>query len=134
MRDEDLDPGVRAALAEQVPGDVAGREAAEPREREHAVGVVLADAGAAGPRLGGRGRDRGDAPVVAELVVDEPVDELGELEPGRTRRLELGRRRRERVVRARQPRGLREPRVGCERLGVARAVHARLALDDDPAS
>ena len=87
MRDEDLDPGVGAALAEQVPGDVAGREAAEPREREHAVGVVLADAGAAGPRLGGRGRDRGDAPVVAEVVVDALVDEVGELEPGRTRRL-----------------------------------------------
>ena len=97
------------------------------------MGVVLADAGAAGPRLGGRGRDRGGLPVVAEMIVDARADELRQLEPGRTGRLELGRNRRERGVGAGQPRGLREPRVRRERLGVVRAVRACLALHDDPA-
>ena len=116
-----------------MPGDVAGGEAAEPREREHAVGVVLADAGATGPRLGGCGRDRGRFPVVAKVLVDTRADELRQLEPGRTVRLELGRSRSERVIRPGQPRGLREPPVRRERLGIVRAVRARLALDDDPA-
>src|SRR5438093_39153 len=35
--EEDLDPGVGAAFAEQVSGDVAGGETAKPAEREHDV-------------------------------------------------------------------------------------------------
>ena len=113
--------------------DIAGGEAAEPREREHAVRIVLADAGSSGPRLRGSGRDRRGIPVVAEMFVDTCADELRQLEPGHAARLELGRSRCERGVGPGQPRGLRESRVRCERLGVVRAVRAGLALDDDPA-
>jgi hypothetical protein len=51
--DDDLDPGVSAALAQQVPGHVAGRQTEHATQGEHQVGLVLADTTTAGQCLGG---------------------------------------------------------------------------------
>jgi hypothetical protein len=70
---------VGAALAEQVPGHVAGGQPELVADGQHHVGVVLADAVADRRRLGCGGRHAGEAVAVAEQVRHRVVDEGGGL-------------------------------------------------------
>ena len=81
----DLDPGVRAALADEVPGHVPGWQAQQVAQGQHHVGHVLADAAATGQRLGGRGPHRGDPAGVLQQAVHQVADPLRPVQRGHHR-------------------------------------------------
>ena len=74
-----LDPGVAAALAQEVAGHVAGGQAAQPAQAEHHVGVVLAHALGHAEGAGGGGVDVGRPRPVAHQPVDPGVDVAGQV-------------------------------------------------------
>src|SRR5579859_154937 len=75
--DDHFYPGVCAALAEQVPRDVAGRQPYCSAERDHDMRGVLADPVSAGERLGGGGGDRGHPVRVADRLMHVRAEPIG---------------------------------------------------------
>ena len=70
VRHQDLDPGMGSTGAEQLTGDVAGGQPQATGDGQQDVREVLADAGALGERLGGRGANGGDVVRVLHELID----------------------------------------------------------------
>src|SRR4029453_5114342 len=74
VRDQRLDPGMAATLADEVSRDVAGGDPGGSARGDHDVGEVLADTSAATDRLCGARLDVGDSRLVGKRAARSGAD------------------------------------------------------------